>query len=128
MLAVSGANTVIFNPLVCDYYSGMLVSIPLHVGLLKRRVTPEDLYEIFAEYFENRPLVNAIKPGQETDDGFLSADSMAGRDDLELLFYGSGDRLVISARYDNLGKGASGAAVQCMNLMLGLPETAGLVL
>ena len=126
MLAVSGAETVVFNPFVSSYYSGMLVTVPLHTGLLKRQISPEGLYELFSEYFEGRPLINTIKPGQESEDGFLSADSMADRDDLELLFYGSGGRLVLSARFDNLGKGASGAAMQCMNLMLGLPETEGL--
>ena len=126
MLFVSGAETVVFNPVVSNYYSGVLVTTPLHNKLLKKQISPEGLYEVFSEYFEGRPLIKTIKPGQESEDGFLSADCMADRDDLELLFYGSGDRLVISARFDNLGKGASGAAMQCMNLMLGLPETEGL--
>jgi N-acetyl-gamma-glutamyl-phosphate reductase uncommon form len=128
MIKVSGAKTVIFNPLVSAYYSGMLVTVPIHAELLGRKIGLDGLYEVFSEYFDGRPLIKVIKPGLESLDGFLSADKMSGRDDLELLFYGSEDRLVISAVYDNLGKGASGAAIQCMNIMLGLPETEGLVI
>jgi N-acetyl-gamma-glutamyl-phosphate reductase len=127
MQAASGAKApIIFNPIVADYYSGICVSVPLHTRLLKGRPGPRELYEMFSEYYRGQPLVRTVAPGGESDDGFLGADAMAGRNDLELLFLGEGERAVIAARFDNLGKGASGAAVQCMNIMLGLPETTGL--
>jgi N-acetyl-gamma-glutamyl-phosphate reductase len=125
----SGARApVLFNPIVSDYYSGMLVSVPLHRRLFRKKARLRELYEFFAAYYRDRPLVKTIEPGRESDDGFLAADALAGRDDLEILFYGRDDYIMIAARYDNLGKGASGAAIQCMNLMLGLPEECGLFL
>ncbi|MDR2087862.1 MAG: N-acetyl-gamma-glutamyl-phosphate reductase [Clostridiales Family XIII bacterium] len=125
--AFSGAGApVLFNPIVSDYYSGMLVSVPLHAELFRRKLRLRELYELFAARYEGRPLVRVVEPGRESEDGFLPADALAGRDDLEILFLGNDARIVIAARYDNLGKGASGAAIQCMNLMLGLPEAYGL--
>jgi N-acetyl-gamma-glutamyl-phosphate reductase len=124
----SGAKApVLFNPIVSDYYSGMLVSVPLHRRLFRKRARLRELYELFADRYEGRPMIRVTEPGRESDDGFLAADAMAGRNDLEILFCGRDDRIVIVARYDNLGKGASGAAMQCMNLMLGLPEAQGLL-
>ncbi|MDR0571045.1 MAG: N-acetyl-gamma-glutamyl-phosphate reductase [Clostridiales Family XIII bacterium] len=129
MRAVSGAAAPIaFNPIVADFYSGMLVTVPLHGGLMRQKAGPAELYEIFARYFEGQPLVRAVPPGGESEDGYLAADALAGRDSLELLFFGDEARPVVAARYDNLGKGASGAAIQCMNIMLGLSETRGLKL
>jgi N-acetyl-gamma-glutamyl-phosphate reductase len=124
----SGARApVLFNPIVSSYYSGMLVSVPLHGRMFRKTVRLRELYELFAAYYDGCPLVRAVEPGRESDDGFLSADSMAGRDDLEILLYGRDDYIMIAARYDTLGKGASGAAIQCMNIMLGLPEEYGLL-
>jgi N-acetyl-gamma-glutamyl-phosphate reductase len=123
----SGAPApVLFSPIVSSYYSGMLVSLPLHRRLFRRKARLRELHALFAAHYAGRPLIRVVEPGRESDDGFLAADALAGRDDLEILFCGSDDRIVIAARYDNLGKGASGAAIQCMNLMLGLPETHGL--
>jgi N-acetyl-gamma-glutamyl-phosphate reductase len=125
--AFSGARApVLFNPVVSDYHSGMLVSVPLHRRLFRRKARLRELYELFADRYADCPLIRAVEPGRESADGFLAADALAGRDDLEILFYGSDERIMIAARYDNLGKGASGAAIQCMNLMLGLPEAYGL--
>jgi N-acetyl-gamma-glutamyl-phosphate reductase len=125
--AFSGARApVLFNPIVSDYYGGMLVSVPLHRRLFRKKARLRELYELFAARYEGRPLVRPIEPGRESEDGFLPADALAGRDDLEILFCGRDDRVLIAARYDNLGKGASGAAMQCMNIMLGLPEAYGL--
>ncbi|MDR1571624.1 MAG: N-acetyl-gamma-glutamyl-phosphate reductase [Clostridiales Family XIII bacterium] len=127
MQAVSGAAApILFSPIVADYYSGMLVTLPLHAGLLRIRLGPRGLYEAFSEYYAGQPLIRTVAPGLESADGFLDAGAMAGSDGLELLFCGSEDRPVLAARFDNLGKGASGAALQCMNIMLGLPETGGL--
>jgi N-acetyl-gamma-glutamyl-phosphate reductase len=128
MQLFSGAKSpILFSPTVADYYSGMLVTAPLHSGAVRNGAGPDELYEIFTNYYADCPMIKTVPPGMESDNGFLDADAFSGRDDLELLFYGSRERPVIAARFDNLGKGASGNAVQCMNLMLGLPETAGLL-
>jgi len=117
----------VFSPIVCDFYSGMLVSVPLPRGISKQSV-----YETLAKRYESCPLVKVRAPGYEfseaAGEGYLSADAMEGRDDIELFVIGKDDKIEIVSRYDNLGKGASGAAIQNMNLMLGLKEETGLVL
>ncbi|MDR2771736.1 MAG: N-acetyl-gamma-glutamyl-phosphate reductase [Clostridiales Family XIII bacterium] len=126
--AFSGARApVLFNPIVADYYSGILVTVPLHRRLFRKKTRLRELYELFAARYAGRPLIKVLEPGRESDDGFLAADALSGQSGLEILLYGREDRIVIAARYDNLGKGASGAAVQCMNLMLGLPEASWLM-
>ena len=131
MQKYSGLETApLFSPIVCDYYCGMLVGVPLPRSALRRAASAEGIWAALAEYYEGRPLVKVRQPGcefsEEAGGGFLSADAFANRDDIEIFVTGEGDRIEIVSRYDNLGKGASGAAIQNMNLMLGLPETAGL--
>ena len=127
MLKYSGLRTApVFSPIVCDFYSGMLVAVPL------RGVSKEAAHEALAERYESCPLVKVREIGYEftgaAGEGYLSADAMAGRDDIEIFVTGKDDRIEIVSRYDNLGKGASGAAIQNMNILLGLPEETGLVL
>ncbi|MGM9970711.1 MAG: N-acetyl-gamma-glutamyl-phosphate reductase [Anaeroplasma sp.] len=119
----------IFNPYVCDFYEGMLVTIPLHKSQLTGEFTIQEIHQKLAKYYENKQFVR-VMPLKElgTDDGFLSANHLAGKDYLEIYVCGNNDRISITACLDNLGKGASGAAVECMNIMLGLDETTGLVL
>lgn len=117
----------IFTPIVSDYYSGMMTTIPLHPELMKKKLTIPELHHIYSEHFEGAPLIHVIKPGAETKNGFLPAEAMSGRNDLDIMVYGNDERIILAARYDNLGKGASGAAVQCMNLMLNMPEETGLI-
>ena len=119
----------LFCPVVDDYYSGMLVYMTFPAALFSKKYrSGESLSALFAEYYANEPLIKVHVAGQAPADGTLSASEMAGRDSLELFVLGNGEQILLAARFDNLGKGASGAAIQCMNLMLGLPETAGLVL
>ncbi|MDR3242372.1 MAG: N-acetyl-gamma-glutamyl-phosphate reductase [Clostridiales Family XIII bacterium] len=128
MQMMSGAETpIVFNPIVAGYFNGMLVTLPLHRRLLKKEASLKDLRLMYREYYENRPMIRVVEEGWESEDGILPANEMAGKDGLEILVYGQDDRIVLAARYDNLGKGASGAAAQCMNIMLGLPENVGLV-
>lgn len=106
----------IFNPVVSDYYSGMLVSVPVW------GYDRGELLRLYTQRYEREPLVTVSSVENDID-----AEGFSGRDDLQISVGGEDGRAVVYALYDNLGKGASGAAVQCMNLMLGLDEYKGLV-
>ena len=116
----------VFNPIVADYFSGMVVTVPLHTRLLQKPMTPEDLTKAFADYYGGQRFIHVMPYGQLPEDGTMDANSLAGTNDLEIYIVGTAEQIVLISRFDNLGKGASGAAVQCMNLMLGLPEDTGL--
>lgn len=127
MVAVSGLECVpIFSPMICDYDCGMVVSIPLFTDMLSKKYTPEEIRNILAEHYEGKPFVK-VRPIGYTEN-MIGANHFAGRDDMEIEVNGNADRIVITARFDNLGKGASGAAIQCMNLALGIDEKKSLVL
>lgn len=130
MTAVAGLETPpLFTPVVSNYYSGMLVSMPVPAEALApgfRR--QEELAGMLSEYYAGAELITVHPAGTLPPDGTLSACGMAGKDSLEIFVLGNDQQILLAARFDNLGKGASGAAVQCMNLMLGLPETQGLVI
>lgn len=113
----------VFAPIVDDYYKGMEVSVPVPRAL-NNGFTAEQVKDMLFAYYRNTELVS-VTPEVITE-GMLSANTFAGSDHLEISVCGNDDRLMIVARFDNLGKGASGAAVQNMNLMLGLKETEGL--
>ena len=113
----------IFCPIVAPYYAGLEVTVPLFSHQLNGSV--ERVKEVYAESYQTAV---AHFDGGESEAGFLSAGAYAGRDDLSVIVQGGGDRLLLIARFDNLGKGASGAALQNLNLVTGAPETAGLVL
>lgn len=113
-----------FLPIVVDYYSGMVVTVPLQGDLLERNVSLESLQAMYREYYKDEPLVHVREYCPA--DNFIHSNSRSGKDDMEIFVYGNNDRPVISTRFDNLGKGASGAAIQNMNIMLGVEETAGL--
>ena len=114
----------VFCPIVDQYYKGMEVSIPLH-GSQVHGYTPEQIRDMLFEYYRNTALITVAE--EVATSGFLSANQFAGTNQLEITVCGNKDRMVLVSRFDNLGKGASGAAVQNMNLMLGFPETEGLV-
>ncbi len=124
MQRVCGLTTApIFCPIVAPFYAGMEVTIPLHAAQL--RGTADDVRAVFAAAYADG-LVRYSENAEEG--GFLSAGAFAGRDDMEVSVAGSGERILLIARFDNLGKGASGAAIQNMNLLLGVPETTGLTI
>lgn len=128
MQAVAGLNRPpLFCPVVDDYYSGMLVSLPIPMAQLAERRSGGELAEFYRDYYRDEAMIHVYDAGASTPDGTLSAGERAGRDDMEIFILGNEEQLLLAARFDNLGKGASGAAVQCMNIMLGLPEQAGLV-
>ncbi|GHU60368.1 N-acetyl-gamma-glutamyl-phosphate reductase [Clostridia bacterium] len=131
MRAVCGLEfPPVFNPIVCDFYSGMSVAVPLHTRLFAKKVTALNIWEILSEHYAGERLVTVLPFGGEgaLSDGTAEAGAMAGTDRLELLVAGNDDRAVVVTRLDNLGKGSSGAAVQCMNICCGFDETEGLAM
>ncbi len=116
-------NSPIFCPIVGDFYSGMEVTVPLFAGDLKG--SAEDIREMYRTTYTGA-LVTYCAAADES--GFLSAAALSGRDGMQLTVSGNEERLLLTARFDNLGKGASGAAIQNMNILLGVDETTGLVI
>ena len=113
----------VFCPVVSNYYSGMESIIPLFGDDMNGSI--QDIKDAYRNFYTG-PLVRFVEDYDE--EGFLSAGSMSGRDDMEISVYGNEDRILLVARFDNLGKGASGSAIQNMNLMMGIDPTTGLVL
>lgn len=130
MQAVPGvSHPPIFMPVVGDFYSGMAVSLPLYGSMLEKKMSAKDIHETLSEYYNCSRMISVLPfGGAEAEGGFLASNTLSGKDSMEILVAGNDDRILIMARYDNLGKGASGAAVQCMNIMLGCDEAEGLVL
>lgn len=130
MKAITGlTKEPLFSPIVCDYYSGMLVSLPLYAELLNKRLTPKELHAFFTEYYAGEKFITVNPFGAEAESrNFLGSNVKSGWDGIEIFVTGCEDRLLVSSRFDNLGKGASGAAVQCLNIMLGCKEDKGLKL
>lgn len=125
MKAISGLSRVpFFAPHICDYPCGMVVSIPIFTDMLTKKLTPSDMQKIFSEHYSNEKFVKVRELGYTQ--GMISANAFDGRDDMEIEINGNDDRILITSRFDNLGKGASGAAIQCMNLALGIDEATGL--
>ena len=118
----------LFSPIVADYYSGMVVSVPLYNEFLKERNTPQGLQEFFADYYAGQRFITVEPFGAEEElyGKMLAGNGCCGYDGLKIYITGNGERTVLSAQFDNLGKGASGAAIQCLNIMLGCGEDKGL--
>lgn len=124
-------NAPIFLPSVGDFAQGMLVHVPLFASQFDKQVTDKDLFEIYQAQYQDSALITAIDPADlsnHTSSGFLPADGLAGTDRLEIFtsFNQTHQQFWLTARLDNLGKGAAGAAVQNLNIALGLDETTGL--
>lgn len=129
MQKVSGLNhPPLFTPIVDGYYQGMTVAMPLYPKLLSRSFTKEGIHDFFAEHYEGQRFIRVIPVDAESylDDGYLPATGCNGTNMLEIFIFGSSDHILLISRLDNLGKGASGAAIQNMNIMLGLDEGTGL--
>ena len=118
----------LFTPAVGHYRSGMLVQVGLFATELQGAAVPVDVHRSLAERYAGEPFVHVhpYNPYDFSDDGFLSPTARNGSNHLDLMVFGNDEQALIASRYDNLGKGAATAAVQNLNLMLGLPETAGL--
>ena len=128
MKAISGLDKEpLFVPVVDDYYCGMIVTFPIYTDLMKKKYSPEDIHKMFTEYFAGEKFIKVMPFGSEEElSSFFHANDYAGRDDAKIYITGNEDRVLVTSIFDNLGKGASGAAIQCMNIRLGLPEETGL--
>ena len=115
-------NSPLFMPIVSDYDCGMEVIIPIFASDLSCSL--EQVKQIYKNYYGSK----VVYYRDESENGFLSANLLSGRDDMQISAYGNEERIILVSRFDNLGKGASGAAIQNMNIALGLDETLGLVL
>ena len=114
-------HTPVFCPIVGDFYSGMEVTVPLFAKDVHGNA--ENIRELYQQYYAR----GLIRYADNSDpDGMLSAAAFSGRDDMQVSVFGNEERILLTARFDNLGKGASGAAIQNMNLLLGVDETTGL--
>ncbi len=122
MAKICGLSTApVFCPIVADFYSGMEVTVPVFAGDV--RGTADDIRAIYAERYRG-PVVSAAEPPE----GMLAANALSGLDSMQVMVTGNDERILLVSVFDNLGKGASGAAVQNMNIILGIDETTGLLL
>lgn len=129
MKYVCGLNKEpLFSPIVADYYRGMQTSVPVFSHMVKG-YTAKQIREFFAEYYKDSKMVNVMSFMGETEgfNNFLPSNIFADKNNLSIFVGGCDDRILIAANFDNLGKGASGSAVQCMNVMLGKDETYSLI-
>lgn len=122
------ANPPVFLPVVADYYKGMTVSVPVTPQMTGKSLTADAVVKFFQEYYAGETFIRVMPLGCEDGfvDGFLDVEGCNDTNRLDLFVFGQGNHLLVVARLDNLGKGASGAAIQNMNIMLGLTETIGL--
>ena len=117
----------LFMPMICDFPQGMVVTVPLWLDALNGAQSIESLRAQYADYYQGSVVVE-LRPADAPSCGFIGSNNLTGKDTLQIFVNGNGDQVMLSARLDNLGKGASGAAVQNMNLMLGFEETKGLAI
>ena len=123
MVKICGMDTPpIFCPIVAPFYAGMEVTVPVHAKTLGAKI--DEVASVYKSYYKSGlvKFVDVVDEG-----GMLSANAFAGRDDMQITVCGNDERILLVARYDNLGKGASGAAIQNMNILLGIDEGKGLV-
>ena len=122
------ASTPIFAPIVADFYSGMEVTIPFFRSQLRCGEHPiEEITAALKEHYFGSPIVKVLSQEEVADmKGFVASNALSGHDGMELMVLGNDERIQLVSRFDNLGKGSSGAALQCLNLMMGLDETFGL--
>ncbi|MGN0614299.1 MAG: N-acetyl-gamma-glutamyl-phosphate reductase [Porcipelethomonas sp.] len=121
-------NKPMFTPVVDNYFSGMVVSVPVQAEILGRKLDPEKVREALYENYKDSNFVEVKPAGCEcVPDGFLTSNGLSGSNRMEIYVFGNEDQLLLCSRLDNLGKGASGAAVQCLNIMMGIDETTGLL-
>lgn len=130
MKAVCGLNKEpMFSPIVADYFSGMEVTVYLYRDMFRTPADINKLYELYSAHYEGSNLIKVMQPGYEAQyGGFYAAGLRSGYDDMRIYINGNDDRMIVTAIFDNLGKGASGSAIQCMNISMGTDETKGLIL
>lgn len=119
----------IFSPIIANYYEGLAVATQFHTRLLPKKVTPKDIHEVLSKHYAGQNFVKVMpfNPSQCLDDNFFNPIACNQTNVAEIFVFGNDEQFMLLARLDNLGKGASGAAIQNMNIMLGLDETISLV-
>ncbi len=119
----------VFMPAVANYYKGMAVSIPLVSRLLKQSVGASEVCDLLTQYYKDENFIKVmpyLSDAYLDQNGFLNPEACNDTNCMELFVFGHKEQIILMARFDNLGKGASGAAIQNMNIMLGLKESLGL--
>ena len=130
MCAYSGLTVAPnFQPIVGPFYKGLAVTAFLHPQQFSRSASPAEVQKILADYYAGEPFIRVMPVDLEgnTDGGFFNVEANNDTNRVDLFVFGNDDRMLLIARLDNLGKGASGAAVQAMNVHLGVEESLGLV-
>ena len=124
MKAITGIdNEPLFCPIVSNFYSGMQVTVPLFIEQLNDGFGIEDIIKVYENKFKG-PMVKYNS--DLADGGFINSNALEMKDSMNVAVYGNEDRIILVAVYDNLGKGASGAAIECMNIVMGADITTGL--
>jgi len=118
-----------FTPILGNFYRGMAVSVPLFTRNLLKNINIEDLYQVFRKHYDGERFVRVMLPGDKSipEDGFFDPTDCNNTNRMDIFIYGNAEHILVVSRLDNLGKGASGTAVQLMNIMLGIEEETGLV-
>ncbi len=130
MCAYTGLTEApIFQPIVGPFYKGLALTAYLHPKQFSRKATPADVQKVLADYYASEPFIRVLPLDIEatTEAGFYNVEANNGTNRVDIAVFGNSDRMLLIARLDNLGKGASGAAVQSMNVHLGVEESLGLV-
>ncbi len=128
MKAICGlSKQPLFSPIVADYYSGMVVSVQLYMDMLNNVKNVNEIYDLYKNYYEDSEFIKVMPVGAEEDQkNMLSGNACSGWDGMRIYINGNDERVVVSSQFDNLGKGASGAAIQCLNIMTGQNPKLGL--
>ena len=125
MVKMTGlSNAPCFSPVVADFYSGMVMTVPVHAAILKKGAGINDVKETLHNRYDAESLIKVNDELPES--GTVYSNPMSGSNGMEIYVAGNEERMLLIASYDNLGKGASGAAIQCMNIALGVDEAKGL--
>lgn len=115
----------IFSPIIANYYKGLAIATQIHTRLLPKKITPKEIHDYLFNYYKGEHFVKVMpfNPSQCLDDNFYNPLACNDTNNAEIFVFGNDEQILLLTRLDNLGKGASGAAVQNMNIMLGLDET-----
>lgn len=125
MKALTGIAPV-FSPIVSDFYSGMVMTVPVFKEQLAEGKTIDDIKAVYKELYTSNIVQYSEDITDEEGGAFISGAGLCGKDNMKISVLGNEDRILLVAQYDNLGKGASGAALQCLNIKMGVDPAKGL--